>query len=89
MRMRSVLTTTTLVAAAALLVGVSGAAAKHRYTRRAPDACVFHHRILPAGTLCSASCPPGTVGCSQQICSGGQWAAVLPCIKPFCTPRCG
>lgn len=90
MRVRSVFAMAGLAAATALLIGVSGAAAKHhRFTRRASDACVFHHRILPAGTLCSSSCPPGTVGCAQQICTGGHWAAALPCVKPFCTPRCG
>jgi hypothetical protein len=87
--MRSVFAMAALVAVAALLIGVSGASAKHRYTRRPVDSCVVHHRVLPAGTVCSNNCPPGTVGCSQQICSGGHWVATLPCIKPFCTPRCG
>ncbi len=89
MRVASTLKIVSLAAAFAILAGVPGASAKHRYTRRPPDACVFHRHVIAAGTLCSYDCNPNSLGCSQQICSGGHWAAALPCVRPFCFRRCG
>jgi hypothetical protein len=91
MRLRSALKVVSLAAALAVLAGVPGASArvKHRYTRRPVDSCLFHRRVMASGTLCSLDCKPGTLGCSQQICSGGRWYAALPCPLPFCSQRCG
>ncbi len=91
MRTASAFKIVALAAAFAVLAGVPGASAKikHRYTRRPPDACIFHRHVLAAGTLCSYDCNPNGLGCSQQICSGGHWSPALPCLRPFCTQRCG
>jgi hypothetical protein len=92
MRMRSVLQIVSLAAAVAVLGGVSGASAKvhHRYYSRRPvDSCVVHGRVYTAGSVCSIDCKPGTLGCQQQVCSGGRWYPALPCPLPFCTARCG
>lgn len=91
MRIRSVLQIVSLAAAVAVLAGGAGASAKakHRYTPRPPDSCIIHGRVFTAGSLCSFDCKPGSLGCSQQVCSGGHWYAALPCPLPVCTARCG
>ena len=91
MRMRSVLQIVSLAAAFAVLAGVPSASAmvKQAFTRRPADSCVVHRHVFAAGSWCSFDCKPGTFGCSQQMCSGGQWHAALPCPLPFCTASCG
>jgi hypothetical protein len=92
MRMRSVLQIVSLAAAVAVLAGVPGASAKvhHRHYSRPPvDSCVAHRSVYTAGSVCSFDCKPGSLGCSQQVCSGGRWYPALPCPLPFCTARCG
>jgi hypothetical protein len=87
MRISTALKVVAMSAAVVLVVGVPNASA--RMKRHPPDACLFHRHYLAAGTLCSYDCNPNTLGCSQQICSGGHWSAALPCPRPFCTQRCG
>ena len=92
MRMRSVLKIVSLAAAVAVLAGVPGASAKHRhsrYSRRPVYSCVIHRQVYTSGSICSFDCKPGSLGCSQQICSGGHWYPALPCPLPLCTARCG
>ena len=89
MRMRSVLKIVSLAAAVAVLAGVPGASAKHRYSPRPVDSCVIHRQVYTSGSICSFDCKPGSLGCSQQICSGGHWYPALPCPLPLCTARCG
>lgn len=89
MRLGSVLKICSLAIAVTALAGVPGASAKHRYTPRPVDACLFHRHVLAAGTLCSYDCNPNGLGCSQQVCAGGHWSAALPCPRPFCTQACG
>jgi hypothetical protein len=89
MRTGSVLKIISLAAVLAVAAGVPGAFAKHRYTRRPPDACLFHRRILISGTWCSYQCNPNGLGCLQQLCSGGQLYPALPCLRPFCVQSCG
>jgi len=86
MRISSVLKPFCLAAAAALL---AHAPADAKVMKRHPDACVFHHRLVAAGTLCSYNCTANGLGCSQQICSGGHWVAALPCPGVFCSRKCG
>jgi hypothetical protein len=85
MRVGSALKLLYLVAATAVLVH---APADARVIKR-HDACLFHRRLVGAGTLCSYNCNANGLGCSQQICSGGHWLAALPCPGVFCSRRCG
>src|ERR1051326_5526391 len=89
MHIRSIFAVLSLAAIVATLGAIpNAAAAKHHFTKRPPDSCVFHRRVVASGTICSYECSPNTPGCSQQICSGGRWYPGLPCPRPFC-PRPG
>jgi hypothetical protein len=85
MRVISVLKAVSLAGAVVLLAGASGASAK----KLPPGACLFHHKVVAAGALCSYDCDPATKWCSQQSCLSGQFSKFLPCLTPLCTEKCG
>jgi hypothetical protein len=90
MRTRSVLKIFSLALVIAAMASVQTAsAARHHYTRRPIDACLFHRHVSAAGTFCSYACNPNGLGCLQQVCTGGHWSQALPCLRPFCLQSCG
>ena len=84
MRMISVVKILLLAAAVAL---PSVASAK---TKLPPGACAFGKKgVIASGAVCSYNCDPKTMWCAQQLCVNGTLNQILPCLSPFCSPKCG
>jgi hypothetical protein len=72
-----------LVAGAVALPSVAMAA------KLPPGSCAFEKKGVAANTICSYSCDPKTMWCSQQVCANGTLVHVIPCYGSFCTAKCG
>jgi hypothetical protein len=89
MRVMSLLKIVSLAAAVALLASFSGASMAAKMTKVPPGACAFEKKFVANGAMCSYDCDPGTMWCSQQMCTNGQFQKIISCYGAFCTNKCG
>ena len=90
MRAMSFVKIALLAGAVALPASFSVAEAKGKVMKLPPGACAVGKKsVLANGAICSSKCDPVTMWCGDQLCANGQLVAVLPCLAPFCPPKCG
>ena len=76
--------------AGAVALPASFSAAEAKTMKLPPGACAFGKKgVIASGAVCSYNCDPKTMWCAQQLCVNGALNQVLPCLSPFCSPKCG